>query len=94
MRAVACPGLVAAGGRPDIVGLASDLRSYRTAEGEPDCGACLEVAWTVAWAARRRVALQENRRLIRHRRHWSRRALVRSGKPGRELVIVVWVSVC
>ena len=48
MRAVACPGLVAAGDRPDIVGLASDLRSYRKAEGEPDCGACLEGAWTVA----------------------------------------------
>ena len=89
MRAVACPGLVAAGDRPDIVGLASDLRSFRTAEGEPDCGACLEVAWTVAWAARRRVALRVNRRLIRHRRRWSRRALVHSGKPGRGLVIMV-----
>ena len=94
MRAVACPGLVAAGGRLDIAGLAFDLRSYRTAEEEPGCGACLEVALTVAWAAQRRVALRVNRRLIRHRRHWSRRAPVRSGKPGRELVIVVFVSVC
>ena len=89
MRAVACPGLVAAGGRPDIAGLATDLRSYRTAEEEPDCGACLEGAWTVAWAARRRVALRVNRRLIQHRRRWSRQALVRSGKPSRESVIVV-----